>query len=378
MNDENAYTSPLGSVSLIVVSLYALSAFCATAGLVVGVWRAFQEPAANASPASSVMTGIVTFAAGLVSAALLWAIAWLIRCYAQALDQREQLLQAVRDLQASAAADKQEPADSDDHLESLLGRIREELAELNTNTLLSTEQREAKRLRQQSQRAEQLSREVTLALRDEKFDEAEEVLERLAKEVPDDPHVAELRDRIDAGRREEVRRLVQNQVRRASDLMAVARFDEAVEVAREIEEKHGEQPEVEGLLERVQREAEAYEVEQRTRLFSLITDHGESRQWKLALETAHRLLEKFPASDEAEQVRAMMHTLVDNARIEEVRGLRDRILDLMERRRYEEAVSLAKHVVNNYPETAAAEELRAKMARLEELAYRQKNEDALD
>jgi hypothetical protein len=64
----------------------------------------------------------------------------------------------------------------------------------------------------------------------------------------------------------------------------------------------------------------------------------------------------------------MMPTLVDNARLQEVRQLRDRFLEMIERRQYAEAVDLARHVVEHYPETAAAEELRDKMPRLEKLA----------
>jgi tetratricopeptide (TPR) repeat protein len=373
---QNPRETQENSTGLLVISLYVLAAFCATAGLVVGIWRALQEPVADQSPALSVMAGLTTLVGGFVAAGLLWATAWLVRHREASLLEQRQLLRAVRAFREAGAPQPVETATPPaEDIAPLLRSIREEIAELNVNTLLTAEQREAKRLRKQSQRAGQLSRQVALAIRESNFDQAEEFLERLSHEIPDDPHLDELRDRIDEGRRDEVRRIVQQQVRRTSDLMAVARFEEAVEVAREVEQTHGGHPEADGLLQRVMREAETYELEQRRRLFSRINAHGEARQWKLALEAAHRLLETYPDSSQADQVRGMMPTIVDNARIEEVRGLRDRILDLMERRRYEEAVSLAKHVVNNYPETAAADELRQKMPRLEELAFRQRNEN---
>ncbi|MBS3821272.1 MAG: hypothetical protein GVY16_05165 [Planctomycetes bacterium] len=378
MSETNDSSSQPQGSGLLTVTLYVLAAFCASAGLLVGIWRAFQSPDMEQSSATSVMAGLTALAAGFVAAGGLWTAAWLVRAHEENLLQQRRLRQALRDLQAARwpiPAESLATTPAED-LKPLLERLREELAELNTNTLLSTEQREAKRLRKQSQRAEQLSRQAGLAIRECDYDQAEAMLERLSHEIPDDPHLEELQDRIEEGRRDEVRRIVQNEVRRASDLMAVARFDEAVEVARDIENKHGEQPEATGLLERVQREAHAYENEQRRRLLSLITAHGEARQWTLALDAAHRLLETYPDSDEAQKVRGMMTTLVDNARIEEVRELRDRILDLMERRRYTEAADLARQVVDDYPETAAAEELREKLPHLQELAYRQKNNDA--
>ena len=87
-----------------------------------------------------------------------------------------------------------------------------------------------------------------------------------------------------------------------------------------------------------------------------------------ALAAAGELLEAYPDSPEAAEVRSTLRTLTDNARIEEVRELRDEIRDLLSRRRYAEALACARDLVRRFPTTAAAEELRSQMARLEELA----------
>lgn len=357
---------------LLILSLQFLAVFCAATGLLVGIWRALQSSGVEGSPTAPVVSGLLMFVSGLVAAGLLWAAAHLLGAHSERRDREHDLLRVLQELHSESPAEAQptpEPApDVAAELKPLLAAIREELTELNTNMLLSPEQREAKRFRKQSQRAEQLARQVRQGIRAGEFDQAEEMLERLLQEIPDDPHLDELRDRIEEGRREESRRLVQQEVRRTADLMAVARFDEAIDVAREVEDKHGQQPEAQGLLQRVMQEAQTYELQQRRRLYTQINEQAEAREWKLALETAHRLLEKFPDSEQAGRVRNLMPTLVDNARIEEVRGLRDRILDLMERRRYAEAAQLAHHVIENYPETAAAEELRPKLQRLRQLA----------
>ena len=64
----------------------------------------------------------------------------------------------------------------------------------------------------------------------------------------------------------------------------------------------------------------------------------------------------------------MLSTIQDNARLEEVRELRDQIRDLIERRRYADAIEYAQDLIQRFPDTKAAEELGRQMARLRELA----------
>lgn len=141
--------------------------------------------------------------------------------------------------------------------------------------------------------------------------------------------------------------------------------------ATEPTERHGVP--ADPLLARVQRDSADYQAEQRRRLFAVIQEHAQMRQWKQALAGAHKLLETYGDSEEAQTVRSMLPTLVDNARIQEVRELRDRIVNLVEQHHYAQAVPLIRQVVENYPETAAATELRSQLPRLMELARLEEN-----
>ena len=85
-------------------------------------------------------------------------------------------------------------------------------------------------------------------------------------------------------------------------------------------------------------------------------------------EEAEQLVEIFPDSPEGRQVAQKMPTLRDNAHLQEARELRDRITRLLSERQFGSALELARQVMERFPETAAAEELRQQMARLEELA----------
>ena len=122
------------------------------------------------------------------------------------------------------------------------------------------------------------------------------------------------------------------------------------------------------LLGRVRRERGAYEVEQRASLYRRIEQAAAERHWRAALKAMEELVAAFPSSPEADAARAQMPTVADNARLEEVRELRDRIADLIGRRRFAEAAELARDLIDRFPDTAAAEDLRKQLDRLDELA----------
>ena len=61
---------------------------------------------------------------------------------------------------------------------------------------------------------------------------------------------------------------------------------------------------------------------------------------------------------------AMMPTLEENARIEEVRRLRDNLADMIKRSRYADALVAAEEIIARFPGTRAAHELSSQMPRL--------------
>ncbi len=54
-----------------------------------------------------------------------------------------------------------------------------------------------------------------------------------------------------------------------------------------------------------------------------------------------------------------MDTVRKNAHFEEARTLRDRIGDLIKRKRYSEAVEIAEDLIRRFPNTRVAKQLRA-------------------
>lgn len=161
---------------------------------------------------------------------------------------------------------------------------------------------------------------------------------------------------------------VQRESRRIRELMAIAAFGRAEAAAADLVTLHPDSTEAKSLLETVQREATAFRNERRTRLFGEIQRYAESRQWRRAIDAAQRLVSGHPDCPEAVDVRAMMPTLEENARIEQVREMRDQIQDLVRRRRFVEAASVAQEVIERFPQTQAARQLRDQLGRLREKA----------
>lgn len=161
---------------------------------------------------------------------------------------------------------------------------------------------------------------------------------------------------------------VEVETRRASDLMATAAYDRALEVARRLVERYPSSEAASRLFERTRREGDAYRDELRTRLYAVVQRSAESRNWAEALDAAERLIDSCGDCVESEAVAAMLPTLRDNARIEEVRRLRDRFGDMIRRKRYRLAMTLAGEIIEDFPDTKAAVELQEQMSRLRELA----------
>ncbi|MHC4563022.1 MAG: hypothetical protein ACYS8X_09650 [Planctomycetota bacterium] len=153
-----------------------------------------------------------------------------------------------------------------------------------------------------------------------------------------------------------------------TELMSMARFDEARRQAEALARQFPDAAEGQALLQRVDREAHSYDRQQRQRLYDTVDQLCLDRRYRPALAAAEQLLETFGHSVEAAEVAARLDMLRANARLEEARELRNRVRDLIVRRRYPEALPVAEDLVRRFGETQAASELRTQLDRLRELA----------
>jgi len=200
------------------------------------------------------------------------------------------------------------------------------------------------------------------------FRRAEDWIEELAEAGPDDLRVVERRARLQQARAAVMASEFTKQKRAVEDLLAVADYDRAEAAAEDLMVRLGVTDEVKAFVDLVRREAAAFRDEQRRRMLEEIRQYGEARQWRKALDAGREMLAEHPRSRQGEEVRAMMLRLEENARIEEVRELRDRIADLIERKRFAEAVEVAEDVIHRFPDTQAAGQLSREIDKLRKRA----------
>ncbi len=251
-----------------------------------------------------------------------------------------------------------------DRTEALLAQLRE----LNANLLLTDAHRLKKANDFVEHRAGQLKRQAREAIFAGDLSGAEDILAGLSHLEPDSPDVPLLRERIEQVRAEAESRDAAESARKVENLMAASDFAGARNLAEALLEKYPDSAAAVDMLTRVRWEQDAFAAEQRSQMYRKIEKEASARHWHSALEAARKFLDSWPDSAEADAVRVQLSTISDNARIEEVRVLRDRIRDMITRRRFGEAVELARDVIKRFPETAAANELREQMSRLEERA----------
>jgi len=308
---------------------------------------------------------------GLALACLLWAAAWLIATRWELLVTQRKMLSALTERRVADACDVaasvSRTGGSAGDVEHLRRAVAE-LLELKETMLRSPDELSRDDSAERGRRATALLGRFEEAVATGCFEEADAVAGEFAESFPDDPRGAQLRQRAAGARARAQTEDVRREVRRAEDLMALSNFPGAQEVADALAWTWPSSEEATELVERVRREAEAFGLQQRRELYDRIDRCVEGRRWREAVKDARKLLDAYPGSPEADTVASRIATLEENARIEQVRGMRDRIIDLIRRRRYAEAIGLGKEVVEKFPDTKAAGDLRAQMPRLTRLA----------
>ncbi len=325
---------------------------------------------------------IISIAGSCFLAGVLWVLGWLCRRGRQQAQAEQEIISAIerlageprsiRHVERGTAApqgqvstvEKVSDTSSADRFEAILAQLRE----LNDNLTMTDAQRRKKAHDLAERNSQQLKQQSEEAISSGDLAAAEDILADLTRLEPDSPDISALRERIEQARAETKSHDTADAARQVENLMAASDFAGARGVAETLLEKHPDSTAAAEMLARVRREADAFATEQRDQMYRKIEKAASARHWRSALTAAREFLDAWPDSTESGAIRSQLSTIADNARIEEVRSLRDQIRDMITRRRFAEAVELARDVIERFPETAAATELREQMTRLEERA----------
>jgi len=378
----------------VIPILQALAPTCAVltiAGLVVRLVYYAQRGGGNITHELWVL--LAGFTVGLGTSAALFGLAVALR-YMHSLNSSIRRLEAARresgGANESASPARQAPNEAAEAAgtgmpralpyASLLDDRRFEkimslLDDIRENSLLSDEQRHAKLKRLAEQKRQDLLGEIESLLHRKEFHRARMVLSELVKKYGQDQQTASLETRIEEARAKAEREEIAAVIKETEDLMSTAAWERARLTAQELLNKYPDLLEARELLERVEREQRLFEQEERNRMRDQIQRHSARREWRRALSVARALLERYPDSIEAEAIRAQMDTLEANAEIEQRHELEAQIKDLVRRHRFREALELARRVIADYPNSPQAEVLRGQIDLLEQRAAEQERQE---
>jgi hypothetical protein len=263
-------------------------------------------------------------------------------------------------------------AATDDMIEIPGMNIAGLLEEIRDLELMDDLQRKEAARRHWGKRKETLFKALERSMSKGDWASAHARLEELKAILPGDPDVAQWQERIS---REQAARLegdlaaARNQVRHS---MSISAWEQAEEVVAGLQKKYPAAPEVLEIAANVHREREAFERENVDRLFRDLSDATEHRQWRRAVQVGEEIARRYPHDPRAEELDHALPTLRDNAGVQERKEQEELFKDLLKRQRHEEALAVARSVIEKYPESPSAVELLKLVPKVEEMIREEK------
>lgn len=363
---DNAETSParkLNRVRLLASMLDGFAIFVATFVVVWPIARALlsTDPAAH-DPSNAVVFILV----GWGGALLLGAVAELIR----------KLDEALEALRLGGGAGTSSDGGIDPHTQTArrmlvsldeLGRVMREVRDV---TLLDDAQRAQRLAIQGEQAVEQLQREVPALLNEHGWVEARRRVQQARERFPGLSAWDGLEAKIEEVRASVEARDVEAAKRQIQDLSALGAWERARDVIRDLLDRHPGCKAAQDLAVWVKRERQKAEAEARARLMAQAQDAARRREWGEALQLANVIVREYPHSPEADALRQQLPTLTENAEIQTRQRMEAEVRELLHEHRYEEAVRIARAIVEQYPKSPQAAVLREQLPRLEQKAGR--------
>jgi hypothetical protein len=356
----------------LVVCLVLGGVLAALMGLAGGV-LSLRERLLDGHPIDfwAIVGGLCWCASGMIAAMVLGTLAWGVHRLHAAARVRRRFLESAERIERLLVSPRPEPATSTPtdspvakRQAALLEDILAGLRDLNASLLLSDDERRQRATQQRENGLVRASDAFDAALGAQDFAQARAALADMGSWSADETELSSRRERLEQAREDALARELEAARGQAEDLMALSNYDRAVEVALSLARRFPGENAAKDLLERVRCETDTYHEEQSKRLYAEVRRNSDARRWGRALEAARQLLSGHDQRPEAPTVRAMLPTLEENARIEEVRRMRDEFTDLLRRRRYAEALTVGEEILVKFPETRAARDLRVQMPRL--------------
>lgn len=336
----------------------------------------------NGSLDQAVLRAAIELGAAVFMGAALFGLAgvvWLLdeRVRQGRMQQRtlEHLQAAIAELQRAAPAVPQEGAGAASapataakgEANGSKHQLAQLIAEWRDLALMDDAQRHEAARRHWASRKDALVKTIERCTNKGDWAGAQAAVEDLEALLPGDADAKSWQQKIGAERAARMKgdlAAAENQLRHS---MSISAWEQAEEIVAGLQRKYPDTPEVLEMSSRVQRERTAFEQENVDRMFLDLTDATEHRQWKRALQIAEEIMRRYPHEPRVERLEIDAATIRDNAASQDRKEQEELFKDLIKRQRYEEAVAVARGVMDKYPSSPSAGELMRLVPKVEEL-----------
>ncbi len=238
------------------------------------------------------------------------------------------------------------------------------LSEIMENTLLDAPEKAEKRQLAKKHRQQTLRREIVAQIRTGKFREAGERLEEFAQRYGQTQEVADLSAQLSEALRQHELTEIANVTEQVQRYMGLGLWERALETGVGLAQQFPENPDASRLPETVRLEQAASARQEQQRLYREIEHLVARKHWRQALHAAETLILKHPDSPEAGRLRDQMEELRRNAAIAERKEWENRIAEHVQTGRHLEAYNLAMELMNKYPDSPQAGDIRQRLEQL--------------
>lgn len=319
---------------------------------------AFSTPR-DLSPSTWVAIGVAVVVALVVGAMAIGMAAALKYAFSAAVSMK---------LVERTLRDSLQKAESGPSAADLGGASHEEvvsiLSEIMENTLLDDKEKGAKRQLAKKHRQQALRREIEALIKAAKYRDAHERLEEFRARYAEAAQVGEMEAQLSEALRQHEGSEISHITEQVQRYMGLGLWERALEMARALAEQFPENPDAARLPETVRIEQEANRRQEQQRLYREIEHLVARKHWRQALRTAETLVANHPDSPEAGALGEQLEELRRNAAISERKEWESRIAEHIQTGRHREAYDLAMELMEKYPESPQAEDIRKRLDQL--------------
>lgn len=357
-----------GRTERVVTILDVVAVASLVLGLSAGTMLFFDATGSRsesgAIPISTVAYALLSIASGLTIMGLLWGLAESIRASTRVAESQEDLNSTVNNLAARAPRQGQDE-DGSLQWEELVLLVRE----LRDISLLGEDQRKMRLEAQGRAALERLQREVPVLLREHNWLEARGRVLTTRERFPQLREWDALEKQIESMRSQVEQHDIEAAERQIKDLVALDAWHRVEEVLTELLQRHPDSIKAIELGHRIRAERHKALAEARARLMIQAQDAVNRRDWRTALEFTNTLIQRYPQSTEAQQLKLQLPILRANADTKARQELESRITEALKQRKYDDAMRLTREMLDNYPNSKQAEKLREMLPDIEKKVF---------